>query len=70
VTFRERLQSAAREAGAEIYDPHKTLCASGSCLYQVDGVSIYKDTDHLAATRVGILKQGLLKSLEPVPSLK
>jgi peptidoglycan/LPS O-acetylase OafA/YrhL len=62
---RELLQALARDTGADLYDPREALCVGGRCVYEADGVSLYKDDNHLAANSSGILKTGLVKVLEP-----
>jgi peptidoglycan/LPS O-acetylase OafA/YrhL len=62
--LREELQSIATGAGAEIFDPRLSLCEAGSCITEVNGVSIYKDSDHLAASQAGILEKNLQLVLE------
>ena len=55
-SFRNQLASVARNAGAEIFDPRESLCHNRECITQVDGVSIYKDDNHIAASQIGILE--------------
>lgn len=54
-SLREQVASVAKEAGAGVFDPRKSLCPDQRCITQVDGVSIYKDYSHIAASQVGIL---------------
>jgi peptidoglycan/LPS O-acetylase OafA/YrhL len=61
----DRMRAIAAREGAEIYDPRQTLCPAGRCFYQIDGVSIYLDTDHVVKSRIALLKQGLLESVAP-----
>jgi hypothetical protein len=42
--------------GANIFDPRKSLCPNQNCITEVDGVSIYRDGSHLAASQIGILE--------------
>lgn len=58
-----QLASLAKQTGAAIFDPKESLCRGRDCLTQVDGVSIYKDDNHLAASRVGILQENLESTL-------
>jgi hypothetical protein len=62
--FREEVRAAAVSAGAEIFDPRLSLCQGENCLTQVDGVSIYKDSDHLSGSQVGILERNLREVLQ------
>jgi SGNH domain (fused to AT3 domains) len=60
---RTQIISLAKSAGADIFDPRESLCDHQKCIYQVDGVSIYADNAHIAASQIGILETGLLKVL-------
>ena len=55
-SFRGQVASAARRAGAEIFDPRESLCHNQECITQVDGISIYKDDNHIAAGQIDILE--------------
>jgi SGNH domain (fused to AT3 domains) len=55
--------SAAKNAGAEIFDPRESLCDEQQCITQVNGVSIYKDDNHIAASQIGILGDNLKQVL-------
>jgi hypothetical protein len=61
--MREQVVSTAKSAGADIFDARQSLCQNRKCIYQIDGVSIYKDDSHLAATPIGILEDNLFKAL-------
>ena len=41
-----------------------SLCRGGDYVTQVDGVSIYKDDNHLAASQVGIVQENLQGALQ------
>ena len=62
--MRDQVAGVARNAGAELFDPRVSLCGPQGCITQVNGVSIYKDTDHLAASQVGILTDNLKQILQ------
>lgn len=62
--LREAIRSIAIAAGAEIFDPRAILCAEGSCITEVNGVSIYMDSHHLSASQVGILKTSLQQAIQ------
>lgn len=53
----------SRDAGADIFDPHSSLCDDQGCAYQVDGVSIYLNKDHIAPSQAGIFNADLIKTL-------
>jgi hypothetical protein len=61
---RSELASLAKQTGAVIFDPKESLCRGRDCVTQVDGVSIYKDDNHLAASGVGILQENLESTLQ------
>jgi peptidoglycan/LPS O-acetylase OafA/YrhL len=58
-SLRNQLARLAEEAGAQIFDPTESLCRAADCVTQRDGVSIYKDDNHLAATQIGILQDNM-----------
>jgi peptidoglycan/LPS O-acetylase OafA/YrhL len=60
---RDQITSAARKAGADIFDPRQSLCENQKCIYQINGVSLYKDDNHMAGSGVGILEANLGKTL-------
>jgi peptidoglycan/LPS O-acetylase OafA/YrhL len=62
-SFRGQVASVAAAAGADIFDPRKSLCPDQHCITEVDGVSIYKDDNHIAASQTGILQSDLARSL-------
>jgi SGNH domain (fused to AT3 domains) len=61
--FRDQVASAAKNAGAEIFDPRESLCYQQECITEVNGVSIYKDDNHIAASQIGILADNLKQDL-------
>ena len=62
--IRDKIASAAGSAGAEIFDPRVSLCPGDSCITQVDGVSIYKDNNHIAASQIFLLEPSLRQALK------
>jgi hypothetical protein len=62
--FRGQVASVAKSAGADIFDPLASLCVKQNCVTQVSGVSIYKDDNHIAASQIGILEDGLKQVLQ------
>ncbi len=62
--FRRQIESAAKSAGAEIYDPRQSLCRESQCIYDIDRKSLYLDSAHIAASQLGILKDGLRRTLQ------
>jgi len=63
--LREQIQSIATREGAEIFDPRMSLCHGSECVTQVNGISIYKDSHHIAASEVSVLESNLAKVLSP-----
>jgi peptidoglycan/LPS O-acetylase OafA/YrhL len=63
-SVRQQLAYLAERSGAEIFDPKKSLCGDRDCITEVDGVSIYKDDNHLAASQIGILQENMESTLE------
>ncbi|HTW49418.1 MAG TPA: acyltransferase family protein [Acidobacteriaceae bacterium] len=62
--LREQVRSLAAASGAEIFDPRASLCPTGSCITELNGVSIYIDSHHLAQSQIGILEQNLQQVLQ------
>jgi hypothetical protein len=57
--LRNQIETIAKSMGAETFDPRQSLCDNHTCLTQVDGVSIYKDEGHIAASQIGILGRNM-----------
>jgi peptidoglycan/LPS O-acetylase OafA/YrhL len=55
-SVRAQIALVAESMGAAIFDPRISLCPAGKCITQVDGMSIYKDDSHIAASQIGILE--------------
>lgn len=58
-SFRADIAAVAQRTGARIFDPRKSLCRDDGCVTEIDGVSIYKDDNHIAASQIGILEPEL-----------
>jgi hypothetical protein len=56
----------AKSAGAQIFDPRESLCDKQSCLTQLNGVSIYIDEDHIAASQIHLLADNFKQVLQSV----
>jgi hypothetical protein len=72
---RATIRTAAQEAGATIYDPRPDLCTGRVCPYERDGVSLYTDSNHIAASQMSLLRPGAeaafraaLQSPAPAPA--
>jgi hypothetical protein len=67
-SLREEITAAAVRAGADIFDPRSALCQGQDCVTQMRGISIYKDTNHIAGSQIRILESNLRQALhlEPV----
>jgi peptidoglycan/LPS O-acetylase OafA/YrhL len=61
----ENLRAAAVREGADVYDPRQTLCLQKYCTIEVNGISLYADQGHLAASQTWFVRDGLLKVLQP-----
>jgi peptidoglycan/LPS O-acetylase OafA/YrhL len=53
---RDQLAAVAESMDAEVFDPRKSLCPNRNCITEVDGISIYKDDNHITASQIGILE--------------
>jgi hypothetical protein len=62
--MREDIAAIAKSSGASIFDPRQSLCDVTGCVTEIDGISIYKDQHHLAASQVGILEDNLKQILQ------
>ncbi len=58
-SFREKLRQTVIAQGGFVFDPQQVLCPEKQCLYQVDGVSLYQDNNHLSVKATGILDPSL-----------
>jgi peptidoglycan/LPS O-acetylase OafA/YrhL len=61
----EQLRQVAERTHAQIYEPRPVLCPLGDCRLEIKGVSIYSDSSHLAVSQLPILRESLLKALQP-----
>lgn len=72
-SIREDFAALAQNTRAEIFDPRASLCRP-DCITELNGVSIYRDQEHLVASQIGILldnlRQTLNNSLAARPSAK
>ena len=57
--FREKLRAAVLAQGGTVFDPQEGLCPGKDCLYQIDGVSLYRDDSHLSIEATTILDRSL-----------
>lgn len=46
---REMIVSVAQQTGAQVLNPAEVLCGSGECTNNQNGISIYKDSNHLVS---------------------
>jgi hypothetical protein len=61
--LRAQIETIATMSGAEIFDPQISLCNNSYCLYQIDGVAIYSDSDHIATSQLFIFERDLRRVL-------
>jgi hypothetical protein len=64
----DALRGVAARAGASIIDPTDVFCPGESCVFSQDGVSIYRDSNHLTAAGARMLAPALAAVLGPDPS--
>jgi hypothetical protein len=62
-SFRDQLLTVVESEGADVFDPRVSLCVKQSCISQVNGVSIYRDAYHIAASQIGILENNFKQVL-------
>lgn len=62
-TWRETLRDLGRAESIPVFDPRSVLCDDGGCRYAVDGVSLLRDNNHIAASQLEILHPALLAAL-------
>jgi hypothetical protein len=63
----QALRAVAARTGATIIDPTDVLCPGDACLFSKDGVSIYRDSNHLTAEGARMLAPALSVVLGPTP---
>jgi len=63
--MRREVARVAQATGADVFDPRESLCKDQRCITEVNGVSIYKDAAHIAASQIGILDANLRQVLMP-----
>ena len=54
--LREQIIESAKTSNAAIFDPRASLCRNDHCINEINGVSIYTDNNHIAASQIGILE--------------
>ncbi len=64
LSLHDEIKAVATNAGADVFDPRETLCTGDRCTTSVEGVSIYKDNNHLARSQVAILESNLRAVLQ------
>ncbi|MGO7089505.1 acyltransferase family protein [Rhizobium leguminosarum] len=60
--IRSLLMDVAAKTGAILLDPADVLCPGGDCIYEENGVSIYRDAHHLTPVGVDLLKPLLMQA--------
>ena len=71
-TWREPLLQLAAKEKIYVFDPRKTLCKSDHCTYEIEGVSLLRDYEHITLSGIGILRdnlEGVLNGAAPTPRL-
>jgi peptidoglycan/LPS O-acetylase OafA/YrhL len=64
--MRDDLSAMAKSAGATIFDPRESLCDRQSCITELNGVSIYMDDNHIAASQIHLLEDNFKQALQSV----
>jgi len=60
---RGQIQFIATLEGAEVFDPRVSLCHGSDCVTQLNGISIYMDSNHIAASEISVLESNLVQVL-------
>lgn len=64
LAIHDEIRDVAVSSGAEVFDPREALCPGGRCITSADGISIYKDNNHIAASQIAIITSGLRDVLQ------
>jgi hypothetical protein len=64
--MRDDISAMARSTGATIFDPRGSLCERQSCITELNGVSIYRDDNHVAASQLHLLEHNFKQVLQSV----
>jgi hypothetical protein len=62
-SVRDQVADVALRAGGEVFDPRISLCKPAGCITELDGVSIYKDNNHIAGSQIFLLEDNLKRAL-------
>jgi peptidoglycan/LPS O-acetylase OafA/YrhL len=62
--MRDDVSAMARSTGATIFDPRESLCDRQSCITELNGVSIYMDDNHVAASQIHLLEDNFKQVLQ------
>ncbi len=60
------VSAMAKSTGAIIFDPRESLCDRRNCITQLNGVSIYMDDNHIAASQIHLLEDNFKQVLQSV----
>jgi peptidoglycan/LPS O-acetylase OafA/YrhL len=64
--MRDDISEMARSTGATIFDPRESLCDRQSCITELNGISIYRDDNHIAASKIYLLEDNFKEVLQSV----
>jgi peptidoglycan/LPS O-acetylase OafA/YrhL len=67
--FRWQKQAASRVSNARVIDMGAVICPHGKCSAELDGVVVFRDTQHLSATFARSLGQQLLQAMDGATTL-
>ncbi|HEY0264466.1 MAG TPA: SGNH hydrolase domain-containing protein [Granulicella sp.] len=68
--FREAVRAIAEKEEVAVFDPRKSLCPSSKCITEINGVSLYRDNNHIVASQIGILDENLKEVLTAQPGAR
>jgi hypothetical protein len=66
--MRDDVSAMAKSTGANIFDPRESLCDRQGCITELNGVSIYMDDNHVAASQIHLLEDNFKQVLQNVLS--
>jgi hypothetical protein len=64
--MRDDVSTMAKSTGARVFDPRESLCEGQNCITALNGVSIYIDGEHIAASQIDLLEHNFNQVLQGV----
>ena len=59
-------ENISKRTGVVLFDPSNTLCSASKCIYEENGISLYKDKSHLSERGAKLLERDFLRALTEV----